>query len=150
MGAVKIDAMMEAIQRAEQDLRDYRWMVERVNEFYARNINLDIQVGGAKYGIEATLPRAPYSISDPTAREAQKRVREYERIKRYEEKLKRIDEAVSRISDERTRAVAEAIMDGEKLHMIAQQIGVSRTTVYELRKSVIRHLALTLYQEMFV
>jgi len=143
----RLDVMIEAVQRAEQDLRDYRWMADRMAEYHARNRDEDIQAATSKYGIEAGLPRAS-GISDPVAREVQKRMREYERIKRYEEKLKRIDEAVSQITDERVRAVAEALMDGERLYMIAQQIGVSRTTAYELRKLVIRHLALALYSEM--
>lgn len=140
----RLGMMIEAVQRAEQDLRDYRWMADRVAEFHARNRDEDIQAATAKYGIEATMPRAS-GISDPVAREVKKRMREWERIKRYEEKLKRIDEAVAKITDERVRAVAEALMDGERLYMIAQQIGVSRTTAYELRKQVIRHLALALY-----
>lgn len=140
----RLDMMIEAVQRAEQDLRDYRWMADRVAEFYARSRDEDILAATAKYGIEAMMSRAS-GVSDPVAREVQKRMREYERIRRYEEKLKRIDDAVSRITDERVRTVAEALMDGEQLYMIAQQIGVSRTTAYELRKQVIRHLALSLY-----
>jgi len=140
----RLDVMIEAVQRAEQDLRDYRWMADRVAEYHARNRDDDVSAATAKYGIEATMPRAS-GISDPVAREVQKRMREWERIKRYEEKLIRIDDAVSRITDERVRAVAEALMDGERLYMIAQQIGVSRSTAYELRKQVIRHLAMALY-----
>jgi hypothetical protein len=140
----RLDVMIEAVQRAEQDLRDYRWMADRVAEYHARNRDEDIQAAASKYGIEATMPRAS-GVSDPIAREVQKRMREYERIRRYEEKLKRIDEAVAKITDERVRAVAEALMDGERLYMIAQQIGVSRSTAYELRKQVVRHLALALY-----
>ena len=145
----KLYVMIEAVQLAEQDLRDYRWMADRVAEYYARNCDEDIQAAIAKYGIEAGLPRAS-GVSDPVVREVQKRMREYERIQRYEEKLKRIDEAVAQITDERVRAVAEALMDGERLYMIAQQIGVSRTTAYELRKLVIRHLALTLYADELI
>jgi DNA-binding NarL/FixJ family response regulator len=143
----RLDVMIEAVQRAEQDLRDYRWMADRVAEHYARNRDEDIQAATAKYGIEATMPRGS-GVSDPVVREVQKRMREFERIRRFEEKLKRIDEAVAKITDERVRAVAEALMDGERLYMIAQQIGVSRSTAYELRKQVVRHLALALYSEM--
>lgn len=158
MNETKLDAMMEAMQQVEQDLRDYSWMAKRVARFknieemkkeYPREVwEAVIGISTSKYGVEATLPKST-DISDPTAREAQKLLREYERIKRYEKKLKRIDEAVATITDERERAVAEAIMDGERLYMIAQQIGVSRTTVYELRKSVIRKLAIYLYKERF-
>lgn len=137
--------MMEAIQQAEQDLRDYRWMADRIAEYYARNTDDEIKTGIARYGIEASLPRAAYRISDPSAREAQKRLREYERINRYEEKLRKIDEAVASLTDERERVVAEGLMDGEKLYMIAQQIGVSRQTIYDIKRSMVRSLAISMY-----
>lgn len=148
MNALKLDAIMEAMQQVEQDLRDYKWMSEKVAEYSARNHDDEIGVGISQYGVEAALPKAN-SISDPTAREAQRILREQQRIKRYDEKLRKIDQAVAEIKDERERAVAEAIMDGDRLYMIAQQINVSRTTAYELRKSVIRKLAFSLYQEAF-
>lgn len=146
----KLNNMLEAMQMAEQDLRDYHWMNALVIEYKNRQKTERDEIGItiSKYGLDASLPRSS-GISSPTEREVLRLLREYERIKRYEEKLKRIDEAVSQITDERERAVAEAIMDGERLYRIAQQIGVSKTKVYELRKSVIRHLALKLYREMF-
>ena len=148
MNETKLDAMMEAMQQVEQDLRDYKWMNQKIIEYNSRNKDDDITIGTSKYGIGASLPKSNI-ISDPTAREAQRLLREQQRIKRYEEKLRKIDQAVAEIKDERERAVAEAIMDGDRLYMIAQQINVSRTTVYELRKAVIRKLAYSLYKELF-
>lgn len=101
MNATKLDAIMEAMQQVEQDLRDYSWMAERVARIknieemkkeYPREVwEAVIGISTSQYGVEATLPKST-DISDPTAREVQKLLREYERIKRYEEKLKRIDE----------------------------------------------------------
>src|SRR5690625_238168 len=109
MNAVKIDAMLEAMQQVEQDLRDYKWMNEKVIEYAERNSDGDIAAGISQYGIEASLPK-PSGTSDPTAREVQRLIREYERVKRYNKKLSDIDKVVSEITDERERAVAEAIM----------------------------------------
>ena len=146
--AKQLDRMMEAMQRVEQDLRDYRWMSEKVAIYKKKYEEQNIVIGTPKYGIEATLPKT-LDVSDTTFREVQKLLRIRERKDRYEQKLKKIEKAVASLTDERERAVAEGLMDGERLYMIAQQLNVTRQTVYELKKSTIRKLAIEMYGDEF-
>jgi len=149
----RLDQMMEAMQRVEQDLRDCHWMAEEVADFYKskeffsydrETLERIVNISTVKFGIEATLPK-PGVPSDITFWEAKKLLRKWERIMRYEHKLKRLEEAVSKLSDERERIVAEGLMDGVRLNEIAQQLDVSRRAVYDIKQSVIRKLAIELY-----
>jgi predicted RNase H-like nuclease (RuvC/YqgF family) len=153
-----LEPAIEAIQRTEQDLRDYKWMVEQIklyeefDEYWFKNKPREvwekiISSPISKYGVEATLPKVKGVTSNPTERQARQFLRAWERAKRYEQKVKRLEEAVSKLQDERERMVAEALMDGEKLYMIAQELNVSRQTVHEIKRSVIKKLAFELYGE---
>ncbi|WP_082055823.1 LuxR C-terminal-related transcriptional regulator [Geobacillus kaustophilus] len=97
--------------------------------------------------LKNVLPKVKGVTSNPTERQARQFLRAWERAKRYEQKVKRLEEAVSKLQDERERMVAEALMDGEKLYMIAQELNVSRQTVHEIKRSVIKKLAFELYGE---
>ncbi|WCK55411.1 LuxR C-terminal-related transcriptional regulator [Aneurinibacillus sp. Ricciae_BoGa-3] len=144
-----LEPALEAVQRVEQDLRDYRWMAEKVQTLQS-NEEQEKQYSGAgtaQYGVEASLPKAQGVNSDVTYREAQKLLRNWERMKRYERKVKKLEEAVRSLKDERERTLAEGILDGEKLYQIAQQLNVSRTTVDTIRRSMVRNLAWALYED---
>ncbi|WP_051330999.1 LuxR C-terminal-related transcriptional regulator [Aneurinibacillus terranovensis] len=157
MAFLDLEPALEAVQRVEQDLRDYRWMAEKVQALqswdehekkYPREVWENILgAGTARYGIESSLPKAKGVNSDVTYREAQKLLRNWERMKRYERKVKKLEEAVASLRDERERAVAEGLMDGEKLFAIAQQLDVSRQTVHEIKRSMIRNLAWNMYED---
>ncbi|BAU27617.1 regulatory LuxR family protein [Aneurinibacillus soli] len=152
-----LEPAIEAVQRVEQDLRDYRWMAEKIDAIQAyedRNKEKSREVwegmlgaGTAQYGIESSLPKAQGVNSDVTYREAQKLLRNWERMKRYERKVKKLEEAVAALRDERERTVAEGILDGMKMYEIAQQLDVSRTTVDTIRRSMVRNLAWIMYEE---
>jgi DNA-binding NarL/FixJ family response regulator len=155
----QLDRTMEAIQQVEQYLRDYRWMADRVaqikeEEEVLKNKSREVweQIISpciTKYGEESTLPKA-IGVGDPTFREAKQFLRNWERMKRYEQKMKLIEGAVAELTDERERAVAEGLMDGEKLYMIAEQIGVSRQTIYDIKRSMIRSLVIKMYGEQLI
>jgi hypothetical protein len=152
-----LEPALEAVQRVEQDLRDYRWMAAKVQTLqswdehekqYPREVWENILgAGTAQYGIESSLPKAQGINSDITYREAQKLLRNWERMKRYEHKVKKLEAAVAALRDERERAVAEGILDGMKMYEIAQQLDVSRQTVDTIRRSMIRNLAWNMYED---
>ena len=154
----QLEPSLEVIQRVEQDLRDYRWMVERVAGFKEhfeyekesrKNWRWDdiIAAATAQYGIEATLPKTQGVNSDITYRQAKELIRGWERMKRYEQKINKLENGVSKLRDEREREVAEGLMDGERIYMIAQQLDVTRQTVHEIKRSMIRNLAWMMYEE---
>jgi ATP/maltotriose-dependent transcriptional regulator MalT len=152
-----LEPALEAVQRVEQDLRDYRWMAAKVQALQSRDEHEKqyprevwesiLGAGTAQYGIESILPKAQGVNSDVTYREAQKLLRNWERMKRYERKVKKLEAAVAALRDERERAVAEGILDGMKMYEIAQQLDVSRQTVDTIRRSMIRNLAWNMYED---
>jgi FixJ family two-component response regulator len=149
----KLEPLMEAMQKVEQDLRDYKWMSRKVEmlpevEHYRdKTAADDIGASTTNYGVESTLPKPQYTNSDPTYREARKGLRFWERAKRYEKKIRSLENAVRTLDDERERMVAEGLMDGEKIYMLAQALDVSRQTVHDVKKAVIRKLAIELYSD---
>lgn len=155
MNALKIDAMLEVIQQVEQDLRDYSWMsariaemqgIEEITKKHPREVwEKVIGTSTAQYGIEASMPKPQGTNSDPTFREAQRLLRNWERLKRYDQKITQLEKAVASITDERERTVAEGLMDGERLYQIAQHLNVSRRTAYDIKQSTIRKLAIKMY-----
>ncbi|KON95212.1 LuxR C-terminal-related transcriptional regulator [Aneurinibacillus migulanus] len=153
----ELEPALEAIQRVEQDLRDYHWMAKEIQDIqhwdkhqkqYPREVwESLVGAGTAQYGIEASLPKAKGVNSDATYREAQKLLRKWERMKRYERKVKKLEASVATLQDERERAVAEGILDGLKMYEIAQQLDVTRQTVDRIRRSMIRNLAWDMYED---
>lgn len=150
----QMDRIMEAMQRVEQDLRDCHWMAEEVAAFYKNKelfsydketLERIVKISTVKFGLESIMPKPVGVPSDITFWEAKKLLRRWERVIRYEHKLKRLEEAVAKLSDERERIVAEGLMDGVKINEIAQQLDVSRRVVYDIKRSVIRKLAVELY-----
>lgn len=152
-----LEPALEAVQRADQDLRDYRWMIESIASLKSREEDYKqyprewledmIKGGTAQYGIEASLPKAQGVHSDVTFREARKLLRNWERIKRYECKVKKLEAAVAALQDERERVVAEGMLDGMKMYEIAQQLRVSRQTVDTIRRAMVRNLAWNMYED---
>lgn len=153
----ELEPALEAVQRVEQDLRDYHWMAKEIQDIqdwdehqkqYPREVWEDLLgAGTAQYGLEASLPKAKGVNSDATYREAQKLLRKWERMKRYERKVKKLEASVATLQDERERTVAEGILDGLKMYEIAQQLDVTRQTVDRIRRSMIRNLAWDMYED---
>jgi hypothetical protein len=84
-----LEPALEAVQRVEQDLRDYRWMAERIQSLqswdehekeYPREVweNV-IYAGTAQYGIEASLPKAQGVNSDGTC-SSRRNIRRHENV----------------------------------------------------------------------
>lgn len=144
--------LMEIIQKTEEDVRDYNWMVREVSRL-KREIEQAIQISGhgssltAQYGIEATLPKgqglklAAMSISE----------KQYERklkhVEKLQEKINKIDRAAEKITDERQQVVLECMLDRVPMNMIAKHVGVSRQTLNDIKRDIITALATEIYKD---
>ncbi|KIL46948.1 hypothetical protein KP77_25170 [Jeotgalibacillus alimentarius] len=146
----QVDTIVEAIQRVHDDLRDYEWMSIKVRKYSSENRSNqsagDLPAAAtAKYGIESSLPKAPYGISDPTFNAAKKQMRVWERHQRYKKKIELIDQSAAALANERERLVIEGILDGLKANELAQELNVSRQTIQEIKRSAVRELAKIMY-----
>lgn len=137
--------LMDIIQRTEEDVRDYRWMQREIERIIKELNDLGLYSSMvAQWGIEAIMPKA--QGSRPTVNDKQLQ-RKMERLERLQNKVNQIDNAIGTVSGEREQTVITCMLDGVRMNMIAQHVGVSRVTLNELKRSVITQLANEIYKE---
>lgn len=135
---------VDAVRNVNRDIRNYYWMANQISESEAIN---HISTPTIEYGEEASLPKAPHKISDPTYRMAQQRLRAEERNKRYLEQIQTLENAVATLEDERERIVIEGCMDKMTLREIGVVLGISKQAAYEIKENAVQKLAVKMYLE---
>jgi len=137
---------MDIIQRTEEDVRNYRWMQKEI-ERIVKDLN-DVGIDSsmvAQWGVEAILPKGKGLKSTVNEKRLK---RQMERLERLQNKIDRIDAAVKKVDvDERQQVVMECMLDGVRMNMIAQHVEVSRSTMDELKRTIITKLANEIYKE---
>ncbi|MGF9909398.1 hypothetical protein [Brevibacillus porteri] len=141
---VDLEPAMEWLQRTEEELRDYHFMLREIDRLQGYLEDAGEGTVGA-YGIDASQPKGKGKNGDKTHAEVVRRERKWKRLSKLQETVKRIDQAVEGITDEKEKTVLDAIMDGEKNNFIARQIGVSRQRYYEIKRSVIIKMVWLMY-----
>ncbi|MFD1423407.1 hypothetical protein ACFQ4J_06580 [Laceyella tengchongensis] len=141
-----LEPALEILQRVEEDLKDYHWMVKEVERLQSR-----LQTAGqgitSIYGVESSLPKPTGKHNDPVSREVERRVRQAERLMKLKDKVKRIEQAAEKIEDEKERTVLECILDGERMGTIAHHVGLSRQKLNEIKREILKKMAWELYAE---
>ena len=124
----------------EEILKNYHWMLNSIKlEREALK-----QIGGnlsAKYGIEASLPKAHGQSGDPVFQEVVRRSKRWKRIERYEREIKIIQDRIERIKDERESEVLYWLLEGKSYRWIGQHMGFSSSHIKRLRDSIVEQLA---------
>lgn len=136
----EVGNVVEAIRSVNRDIKDYYWMA---NHIATEEVAVYIQ--STQYNVEATLPQAPYSTSDPTYRIVQRNIRIEERKRRLLDKVINLEDAVETLNDERERVVIEGCMDQMTLQKIGLIIGVSKQAAFGIKEQAIRKLAIEMY-----
>lgn len=140
------EALSDMLIRTEEEIKDYAFNLREIERIRA---SLE-EVGGgivAAYGIETALPRGKGSTSDKTHREVARRERNQKRLVKLEESVQRVDRAVESIANERERVVLECIMDGVRMNVIAKHLGISRSHFHEIKRNLIKKMAMAMYGE---
>jgi hypothetical protein len=141
-----LEPAIEVVQKVEEDLRNYKWMPKRIKEL--RKGLEDAGEGLVRqYGLESSMPKPQGNISDPINREVQLRMRDWDRLKKLESKIANIDHYVDNLSNERDREIIHCILDGWKYKDIACHVGISRTTIDEIKKALVKDMAWKIYGE---
>ncbi|MDB5053294.1 MAG: hypothetical protein JWM44_1344 [Bacilli bacterium] len=143
--------MLEILQRVDQELKDYHWMVREIDRL-ERSIDQAIQSAPdvsnrlvAQYGIEAAMPKGQgKKLTSLTIDE-----NKYERMVKRLEKLKKqalnINVAAESITDDKERTILDCILDGVQMKETAFHVGVSRQRMNEIKQDVIRKMAWAMY-----
>jgi DNA-binding NarL/FixJ family response regulator len=143
---LSIEPAIEAVQKVQEDLRNYRWMVKRIE-----NMRKELESAGnglvSQYGLESSMPKAKGNISDPVHKEVQRRARDFQRLENLERKVANLEKYVAGLSDERDKEILACILDGWKYKDIAFHVGVSRETLDGLKKNLIKDMAWIFYEK---
>ncbi|WP_082234990.1 hypothetical protein [Halobacillus massiliensis] len=137
-----VEETVEAIRKVGRDIKNYNWMANLISKNEVDNF---IPSGTTQYGIEATLPKAPYQTSDPTYGAVKKKLRSEERNKRYIKQVRNLEMAVETLEDEKERIVIEGCMDKISLREVGQVMGISKQATFEIKERAIRKLAVKMY-----
>ena len=136
-----VEATVQAIRMVNEDIRNYFWMANQISALEIENPSAAI----AGYGDEAAMPKAPYTVSDPTYRQVKANMRMEERKNRYLQNVKRLESAVASLEDVRERHVIEGCMDRISFKEIGLSLSISRKTAFDIKERAIRKLAVEMY-----
>ena len=137
-----VEITVEAIRKVNRDIKNYYWMSNQITK---KDVDYYVSSLTAKYGVDASMPKAKGKTSDPTYGSVQKKIRDESRIKRYIESVKRLENAVSKIEDEKERIVNEGLMDKMSYREIGKVLGITRQAVFEIKEKAVRKLAVIMY-----
>ncbi|MBT2735152.1 hypothetical protein J7E66_10430 [Bacillus sp. ISL-7] len=148
-----LEPALEIVQKTEEDLRSYHWMIKEIDRLQ-KELDKAIKYIGfnsplvAQYGDEAGMPRAQGTKPSTTLTISEEKYeRQFKRLQGLEMKLRKINQAVEQITDEKEKTVMECILDGERMNIIARHVGVSRTRLNEIKRTIVIHAAKVLYPE---
>lgn len=123
-----------------ETLRDYNWIINEIKR--QRKLLGDVSGNfSAKYGIEASLPKAHGQNGDPIFQEVVRREKKSKWIERLEKKVLYIQSRIDRITDERERAVLECILDGMSMQAISRHMGLSTRHIQRIKNSIVDQMS---------
>src|SRR5690606_2559682 len=124
----------------DQILKDYHWMINSIK--IMRDSLVDAGDGlTAQYGIEATMPKAKGSTSDPIFREVARRSKRWKKIEEYEQKVKVIQDSIHMIQDEREIEVLHWLLEGKGYSWIARHMGLSERHIRRIKDSIVEKMS---------
>lgn len=138
--------MDEQLKRAaEQAIMDYQFSLTQI-EILEKDLEVAGDTGlGAMYGIEASMPKGKGNTSDKVFREVKKRERKWKQLQRHRDSVERIDQAIEQLIDEKQIAVIESLIERTYKRKIAEQLGVSPGTYYNIEREAIKNMAKLMY-----
>lgn len=145
-----LEPAIEVVQKTEEDLRGYHWLVKEIERLQAYLDNAIRSLGPgsrliAQYGDEAGMPRGQGKANTSEAEERFER--QWRRLEKLKEKVRKINTAAEQITDDQERTVLECILDGERMNVVARHVGVSRQRLYEIKRLIVKKMAWVLYED---
>ncbi|POZ56222.1 hypothetical protein LYSIN_01005 [Lysinibacillus sphaericus] len=128
-----------------QCIKNYHWMVKTIEEARqpVAKVKNNSYIGAkiAMYGIEATLPKASGSTSDPVYTEVHRRVYSQNyRIKEYEQKIAEIQKRIPLVEGDREVEVLHRLLDGDSMRSIGKLMRLSSTTIFRVRNNILSQM----------
>ncbi|BAQ11321.1 hypothetical protein OXB_2850 [Bacillus sp. OxB-1] len=127
-------------KQIEQLLKDYHWMINSV-KIMREGLN-DIGEGlTAQYGLQAAMPKASGSHSDPIYQEFTRREKRWKKIYDYELKIKSVQERMHVITIDREVEVLHWLLEGKSMRWIGLHMGLSDRHIGRIKDTVVRKMS---------
>lgn len=153
---LNLEPAMEIVQKVEEEIKGYRWMVkevERLRKEIDKAIisNPAIQAKlVATYGEAAGMPSGKGLRLSTLTTSEERYEKQVERMKSLENKVRQINDFAIGLGDSKHRTVLECMLDGMRMNRIALHVGVSRQRLNEIKREIVNRLAVTMYgDELF-
>lgn len=153
---LSLEPAMEIVQKVEEEIKGYRWMVkevERLRKEIDKAIisNPAIQAKlVATYGEAAGMPSGKGLRLSTLTTSEERYEKQVERMKSLENKVRQINDFAIGLGDSKHRTVLECMLDGMRMNRIALHVGVSRQRLNEIKREIVNRLAVTMYgDELF-
>lgn len=150
---INLEPVLEVVQKVEEEIKDYHWMVKEVDRLRKEIHNAIIsnpsiqQKLVATYGDAAGMPSGKgLRLSSLTIPE-ERYEKQIERLKNLEDKVRQINDFASSLGNSKHRTVLECMMDGMRINSIARHVGVSRQRLNEIKRDIVNRLAREMYSD---
>lgn len=120
----------------ENILKDYHWMINSIK--IMRESLKDAGEGiTAQYGIEASMPKAQGTTSDPVYKEVVRRSKRHKKIQQFEEKILSFQGLFHKVHDERECEVLYWLLEGKSYRWIGEHMSLSHSHIQRLRTNIV-------------
>lgn len=120
----------KAIKKYHDNMCKYMRMKDELN-------SLTVAASTAKYGIEATMPKAVGSTSDPVHAHVQIRAAREVRINKIKEELLMVQNLTDKVTGDIEQEVLFWLLEGMPFRWIGAKLNMSHTSVQRVRERVI-------------
>ncbi len=123
----------------EKILKDYHWMINSIK--IMRESLRDAGEGlTAQYGLEAVMPKAQGTTSDPIYKEVVRRGKRWKKIEEYEKKIMAFQELFYKVYEERECEVLYWLLEGKSYRWIADHMSLSHSHIRRIKENIVNQM----------
>ena len=123
----------------EEILKDYMWMINSIK--IMRESLRDAGEGlTAQYGLEAAMPKAQGTTSDPIYKEVVRRGKRWKKIEEYEKKIMAFQELFYLVHEERECEVLYWLLEGKSYRWIAEHMSLSHSHIRRIKENIVNQM----------
>ncbi|ONK21216.1 hypothetical protein BLX87_23085 [Bacillus sp. VT-16-64] len=124
----------------EQILKDYHWMINSI-KIMRESLKYAGEDITAQYGLEAAMPKAQGTTSDPVYKEVIRRSKRVKKIQEFEAKILEFQGLFHKVHDERECEVLYWLLEGRSYRWIAAHMGLSHSHIRRIKESIVDQLS---------
>ncbi|WP_080875559.1 hypothetical protein [Oceanobacillus timonensis] len=122
-----------------ETIKNYRWMMKLLINKRLENVE-QTNTLVSKYGIEATMPKAQGSTSDPVYQEIIRMEKHERKTKKIRNKIILIQKHSAAVKNERDQLILDELLDGKPLREIAIEMDMSLSAVNRRKINIVNQI----------